>query len=118
MEEKNKKIIVFLLTVALLFVFYMFTREIRSDALEEFGMTMSLPVFTFLIALVDGFNPCNLFVLTLLMSLMLAESHSRKRIYAVGFTFVAVVFLFYLLFMAIGLNLVMYIGFIDPLMIV
>lgn len=76
---------------------------------------MPLPVFTGLLALIDGFNPCNLFILTLLASLMLSESHSRKRILAVGLIFIGVVYIFYFLFMATWLNIFKYIGFIDPL---
>ncbi len=76
-----------------------------------------MPIFTFGIALIDGFNPCNLFVLTLLLGLLVSASHSRKRIYVVGYTFVLVVFLVYFLFMAAWLNIFKFIGFIDPLRI-
>ena len=112
-----RKAVVLVCVVLLLGLFYMFTKDVSPDYLNNLGVSMPLPVFTFLIALVDGFNPCNLFVLSLLMSLMLSESHSVKRIYAVGFTFVSVVFLFYFFFMAAWLNIFKYIGFIDPLRI-
>ena len=117
LDERSKKIVVFVFAVVLLFGFYIFTKNVSPDSLKDLGVSLPLPLFTFLIALVDGFNPCNLFVLTLLMSLMLSESHSRKRIYAVGFSFVAVVFLFYLMFMSAWLNILKYVGFIDPLRI-
>ncbi len=116
-DGKIRKIAVFVGGVLLLGLFYMFTKNISPDSLSNLGVSLPLPVFTFLIALVDGFNPCNLFVLSLLISLMLSESHSVKRIYAVGFTFISVVFLFYFFFMAAWLNIFKYIGFIDPLRI-
>ena len=78
---------------------------------------LPLPVFTFIIALIDGFNPCNLMVLTMLLALMLSESNSRSRIYAVGYSFVFVVFVFYFLFMTLWLNIFDFIGFIAPLRI-
>ena len=117
MEEKKKKILVAAATVLILILFYFFTKNISHDYLKQLGLTLPLPLFTFIIALVDGFNPCNLFVLTLLLSLMLSESHSRKKIYAVGFSFIAVVYAFYFLFMAAWLNIFKYVGFIDPLRI-
>jgi len=66
---------------------------------------------------VDGFNPCNMFVLTCLLGLLVSTSSSRKRLYLVGFCFVFVVFLFYFLFMAAWLNVFKYMGFVTPLRI-
>ena len=115
MKDKLKKIIVVSITIIILALFYFFTKGISVESLQSLGGSLPLPVFTFIIALVDGFNPCNLFVLTMLVSLMLSESHSRKRILAVGFTFVAVIYVFYFLFMLAWLNIFKFIGFIDPL---
>ncbi len=115
MKDKTKKILAISITAIVLVLFYIFTKGISSDALQSIGGKMPLPLFTLLIALVDGFNPCNLFVLTLLISLMLAESHSRKKIFAVGFSFIIVVLIFYFLFMVAWLNIFKFIGFIDPL---
>ncbi|MFH1425786.1 MAG: hypothetical protein ABIG28_03625 [archaeon] len=105
------------IAVVVLVVFFFVAQNVSSDSLEKIGLRMPLPLFTFLIAIVDGFNPCNLFILTLLMSLILTESHSRKRIYVAGFTFIAVVFLFYFLFMAAWLNIFKYVGFVAVLRI-
>lgn len=117
MEEKTKKAIILSITIVILAFVYFSVKTISSDYLKELGLLLPLPVFTFLISIIDGFNPCNLFVLTLLMSLMLSESHSRKRIYVVGFSFVVVVYLFYYLFMIAWLNIFKYIGFVEPLRI-
>lgn len=87
------------------------------NALEELGGSLPLPLFTFIIALVDGFNPCNLFVLTLLLGFLVSASTSRLRIYVVGYTFVLVVAVFYFLFMAAWLNVFKYLGFVDPIRI-
>jgi len=116
-KENIKKLIIILITLIFLVSFYFIAKTISPQALKEMGLVLPLPIFTFLIALVDGFNPCNLFVLTMLISLMLSESHSRKKIYAVGFSFIVVIFVFYFLFMAAWLNIFKYIGFITPLRI-
>lgn len=117
MNERTKRLILAAIVVVALVGVYIGTKSVSPDALARLGGALPLPIFTVLIALIDGFNPCNLFVLTLLMSLMLTESHERRRIYTVGFTFIIVVYLFYFLFMAAWLNVFRYIGFITPLRI-
>jgi glutaredoxin len=56
-----------------------------------------LLVSTSLIALVDGFNPCSLWVLTILLALVI-HSRSRSRVLIVGLTFLAVTAAIYGLF--------------------
>jgi hypothetical protein len=53
---------------------------------------------TVLIALVDGFNPCSLWVLTVLLALVL-HTGSRARVLAIGGTFLVVTTLVYGLFL-------------------
>ena len=104
-----------LIAIIVIIGFYFLTQYIQPDTLKEIGCSLPLPVFTFVIAIIDGFNPCNLFVLTFLLALLTSVSHSRKKIYLVGFCFVFVVFVIYFLFMAAWLNIFKYIGFITPL---
>jgi len=103
--------------IVALVAFFVFAKKISPDALKESGYHMPLPLFTFLIALVDGFNPCNMFVLTCLLAVLIATSSSRVRLYAVAISFVVVVYLFYFTFMAAWLNVFKYVGFIRPLSI-
>jgi len=117
MNEKTRKFLFVAMAVIVLAGFYVLATVIPNDALTNLGGSIPLPLFTLIIAFIDGFNPCNLFILTLLISLMLSESHSRKRIFAVGYSFVGVVYVFYFLFMAAWLNIFQYMGFIDPLRI-
>ena len=114
-RQEKKKFVILGITVFILGGLFALTKIIPGDSLQQLGSSIPLPIFTGLLALIDGFNPCNLFVLTLLASLMLTESHSRKRVLAVGLTFIAVVYIFYFTFMAAWLNIFKYIGFIDPL---
>jgi cytochrome c biogenesis protein CcdA len=64
---------------------------------------------TIIIATLDGFNPCSLFVLTFLLAIIV-HSASRKRIVLVGLTFLAVTSIVYGLFMLGVLNIMIYAG--------
>jgi len=59
----------------------------------------SLVVTTLLIALVDGFNPCSLWVLTILLALAL-RTGSRRTTLLIGLVFITVTALVYALFIA------------------
>jgi|GEM_PF-449281 len=115
--EKQKNFVVVGLALSFLVGFFAVAKGVSPEFIKEMGYALPLPLFTFIIAVVDGFNPCNMFVLTFLLALMVSVSHSRLRIYTVGYTFVAVVYVIYFLFMAAWLNIFKYIGFIDPLRI-
>ncbi|MBL7148132.1 MAG: hypothetical protein ISS82_04875 [Nanoarchaeota archaeon] len=118
LNDKQKNYLIVLIAVLFLFGFFILAKNISPEFLEKIGYGLPLPVFTFFIALIDGFNPCNLFVLTFLLGLLISASHSRKKIYIIGFSFIFVVFIVYLLFMAAWLNIFKYIGFITPLRVV
>jgi glutaredoxin len=76
---------------------------------------LSLWLSTALISFVDGFNPCSLWVLSLLLALVL-HSGSRTKIMIVGLTFLTVTSTVYILFI-IGLfsifSFVSFIGWIQ-----
>jgi len=114
---KKKKYLIIGISIIALIGFFILAKNISSDFLKQAGYKLPLPLFTFLIALIDGFNPCNIFVLTFLLGLLVSVSHSRKRIYIIGYTFIFVVFIIYFLFMAAWLNIFKFIGFITPLRI-
>ncbi|MBU2540775.1 MAG: hypothetical protein KJ593_02635 [Candidatus Omnitrophica bacterium] len=115
--RKRRDWIIVAVVLLSLFVFFISARDIQPDLLERTGYKMPLPIFTFIIALIDGFNPCNMFVLTFLLTLLISASDSKARIYSVGSCFVFVVFVFYFSFMALWLNIFKYIGFLTPLRI-
>jgi len=71
---------------------------------------ISLPLFTIVIAGLDGFNPCAIWVLMFLLSL-LVYSKSRKRILFIGGIFAATSAVIYFLFMTAWLNLFLFIGY-------
>jgi glutaredoxin len=70
---------------------------------------LGLPLFTIILGLLDGFNPCAMWVLLFLLS-MLVNLHDRKKMFLIGGMFVAVSGLVYFAFMAAWLNLFLVIG--------
>lgn len=64
---------------------------------------LSLPVLTILLGTLDGFNPCAMWVLAVLISLLLSLK-SKKKIALVGGTFIFAEGFLYFLFMAAWLN--------------
>lgn len=70
---------------------------------------LGLPVFTIVIGLVDGFNPCAMWVLLFLLSI-LVNLKSRWKILAVAGTFVVISGLVYFAFMAAWLNALALLG--------
>ena len=59
----------------------------------------SLLLSTVLIAFVDGFNPCSLWVLTMLLALTL-HTGSRRKVFIIGLVFITVTALVYVAFIA------------------
>ncbi len=76
-----------------------------------------LPAFTLLIGTIDGFNPCAMWVLVFLLS-VLVNLKSRAKMLAVAGTFIVVSGLAYFAFMAAWLNLFVMVGLARPLQIV
>lgn len=70
---------------------------------------LGLPVFTIVLGLLDGFNPCAMWVLLFLLS-MLVNLHDRKKMFLIGGVFVLVSGVVYFAFMAAWLNLFFLIG--------
>ncbi len=72
---------------------------------------LSLPTLTFVIALLDGFNPCAMWVLLFLISLLLGMENRLKMI-ILGTVFILTSGLVYFLFLSAWLNLFLFLGFV------
>jgi glutaredoxin len=84
---------------------------IQVPALGGIGVAdVGLPAFTLLIGLLDGFNPCAMWVLLFLLSL-LVNLKSRFRVLLIGGVFVLVSGVVYFLFMAAWLNVFLMVGY-------
>ncbi len=71
---------------------------------------LGLPLFTIAIGLLDGFNPCAMWVLLFLLSL-LVNLHDRFKMALIAGTFVLVSGVVYFAFMAAWLNVLLVVGF-------
>jgi len=69
----------------------------------------SLPALTFVIALIDGFNPCAMWALVFLISILLGVPSMRRR-WILGLTFILASGIVYFLFLAAWLNIFLFIG--------
>lgn len=71
--------------------------------------SVSLPVLTVVMGFLDGFNPCAMWALIFLISLLLGMN-DRKRMWILGMAFIAASAFVYFLFMAAWLNLILLFG--------
>lgn len=70
---------------------------------------LSLPIISILIGAIDGFNPCAMWVLLFLISVLIGMK-DRKRMWLIGSIFIFSSALIYLLFMLLWLNVINFIG--------
>ena len=70
---------------------------------------VSLPLLSVVLGLVDGFNPCAMWVLIFLIT-MLLNTKDRKKMWILGLTFILTSGLVYLAFMLAWLNLATFIN--------
>ena len=86
------------------------TGEVRTNWFGTLSATeLGLPLFTLAIGLLDGFNPCAMWVLLFLLSL-LVRLRDRRRMALVAGTFVVVSAAVYYAFMAAWLNVFLAVG--------
>jgi len=70
---------------------------------------LSLPVISILLGTLDGFNPCAMWILLFLIT-MLLNLKDKKRMWILGLTFLTTSAVVYLSFMVSWLNLAKYVG--------
>lgn len=78
---------------------------------EVDALSFSLPLLTVAMGVLDGFNPCAMWALLFLISLLLGMK-DRKRMWILGIAFIVASAAVYFLFMAAWLNLILFLGFI------
>lgn len=71
----------------------------------------SLPVLTVILGGLDGFNPCAMWVLLFLITLLVGMKNGRRR-WVLGTAFIAASAFVYFLFMAAWLNFLLFVGFV------
>jgi len=86
---------------------------IKVPLLGEVNLSrLSLPVLTILLGTLDGFNPCAMWVLVVLISLLLSL-RSRRKIALVGFVFIFSEGFLYFLIMAAWLNVFLALSYVS-----
>lgn len=73
---------------------------------------LSLPLLTVVLAALDGFNPCAMWTLLFLISLLLGMEN-RRRMWILGVTFVVTSAGVYFLFLSAWLNLFLFVGMVS-----
>lgn len=72
---------------------------------------LSLPMLTIVLAFLDGFNPCAMWTLLFLISLLLGMK-DKKRMWILGTAFIVSSAFVYFLFLSAWLNLFLFLGFV------
>ncbi len=75
---------------------------------------IGLPLFTIIIGGLDGFNPCAMWVLSFLLTLVI-YAKSRSKILLIGGIFVVASGVIYFMFMVAWLNIFMFVTYVTPL---
>jgi len=75
------------------------------------AVNFSLPLITVVMGVLDGFNPCALWTLLFLISLLLGMEN-KKKMWILGGAFIVASASVYFMFMAAWLNFILFIGFI------
>jgi len=75
------------------------------------AVNVSLPLVATVMGILDGFNPCALWTLLFLISLLLGMKN-KKRMWILGSAFIVASASIYFLFMAAWLNFILFIGFV------
>lgn len=102
-KVEKRYMIGILLAVIIVILFYL-SQRLPLTSIISFAKQFSFPVFTFIIALLDGFNPCAFTVLAILLSLLI-YSNSRKKMALIGAIFIITSAVMYFLFIIVLLTL-------------
>jgi len=78
--------------------------------------SLSLPIFTIIVAAIDGFNPCAMWTLLFLISLLLGMK-DRRRMWLLGSVFIITSGLVYFLFLSAWLQFFSFFGYIRWLQV-
>ncbi|HOX60812.1 MAG TPA: hypothetical protein PLV72_02270 [Candidatus Magasanikbacteria bacterium] len=94
------------------------TEKISIPVLGEIDpKSFSLPILTVVVGLLDGFNPCAMWTLLFLISLLLGMGN-RRRMWLLGGLFILSAGLVYFIFMAAWLKFILFIGMVLAVRIV
>jgi thiol-disulfide isomerase/thioredoxin len=81
----------------MIIMFFIFIMTVSSSAITNFAYRFPFPLFVFIIALADGFNPCAFTVLVILLSLLTYTKNKRTMSY-IGSIFIITSAVMYFIF--------------------
>ncbi len=79
--------------------------------------SLSLPVLAAAVGTLDGFNPCSMWSLLVMLTLVIATG-SRKKVWLVGWTFIITSSISYFVFMSAWLNVFIFLGYLIIIKII
>jgi thiol-disulfide isomerase/thioredoxin len=89
------------------------SQKIRIPVIGEIDISkMSLPALAAALGFLDGFNPCAMWVLLFLITLLM-NARSKKRMYLIGGTFILASGIVYYLILTAWLNLFLVISYVN-----
>ncbi len=88
----------------IIIILFFLSKNLPSRDILSFAKQFSFPVFTFIIALIDGFNPCAFAVLAILLS-MLIYAKSKPKMMLIGSIFILTSGIMYFIFIIVLLVL-------------
>ncbi|MFH0952522.1 MAG: hypothetical protein V1838_05100 [Patescibacteria group bacterium] len=102
----------------------------NSKEIDESSLVVDVPFFgtidlrnyslfglTIVVGGLDGFNPCAMWVLVFLISILLGMQN-RRRMWTLGLTFIAASAIVYFIFLAAWFNLFRFIGILRPVQVI
>lgn len=90
------------------------SRQPTADSRQQ---AIKIPILAVVTGTLDGFNPCSMWALLTMITLLLAIG-DRKKLWVVGWTFIFVSGLSYFLFMTAWLNALTLLGFISTVRLI
>jgi len=103
-KKIKKKITIGAGLAALIVILFYLSQHIPSNQILKFANQFSFPIFTIIIGLLDGFNPCAFAVLAILLSLLI-YAKSKGKMALIGIIFILTSSIMYFLFIMILLIL-------------
>lgn len=90
---------------------------IKNSSIPKEEISHSLPFLTVVLGILDGFNPCSMWSLLILLTLVIATG-SRKKVWLVGSIFIITSYISYFLFMSAWLNTFIFLDYIKTTRII
>jgi thiol-disulfide isomerase/thioredoxin len=103
-EKLKKRYIIGTFLGFIIVILYYLSQNLPNQSVINFAGQFSFPVFTFIIALLDGFNPCAFAVLAVLLSLLI-YAKSKTKMALIGLIFILTSGIMYFLFIIVLLAL-------------